>query len=155
MGRLYVAHFRDVGITLAQDLFSILPGVEKPIALHYVVISQNTDVSDAAEEGLTIGIVTGNTSPGSGGSALTAEPLNFGDAADDATVRSNDTTEVSVGTAVQKHSEVWNIRTPWIYLPTPETRIKSANALYLAVQLITAPADSITTSGTIIFEELA
>ncbi|KKL22592.1 hypothetical protein LCGC14_2433930, partial [marine sediment metagenome] len=107
------------------------------------------------EEGLTINLQMGNTTTGSGGSAINAAPVNFNDAADAATVRANDTTEVSVGTAVIKHSEAWNVRMPFIYLPAPEDRFIIANALFFAAQLITAPADSITMNGTIVFEELA
>ncbi|KKL05654.1 hypothetical protein LCGC14_2603890, partial [marine sediment metagenome] len=118
-------------------------------------ISQTTEVADAAEEGLTIGLTKGNTTVGSGGSAPATVPLNINTSAAGATIRANDTTEVSVGTAVQLHSEAWNVRMPFIYLPAPEDRIIIGNALFFACQLITAPADSITMNGTIVFEELA
>ena len=153
MARLYVATFKDVAITLAQDLFSILPAANKPVTIHAVYISQKTDVGDAAEEGLTIEIQRGDTTVGSGGSALTGNPLMIGTAADAASVRANDTTEVSAGTPLSMHVEVWNIRVPWVYHPAPEDRIMSINAEFIAVQLITAPADSITASGTLVYEE--
>ncbi len=155
MGRIYSAEFQDVSVAVAQDLFSILPASNVPISIHQVSLSQNSEVADAAEEGLTISIIAGNTTTGSGGSAGAGEPLNFRDAADSATVRTNDTTEMSAGTAVVKHSEAWNIRMPFIYLPAPEDRIIVANALFFGVQLITVPADAIIMSGTVIYEELA
>ncbi len=154
MGRVYVATFKDVAVTLAQDLFSLNPGANKPVSIHAVYISQTTEVKDAAEEGLTIELITGNTTVGSGGSALTAGPMNLNDAVDAATVRSNDTTEVSAGTAVSKHVEAWNVRMPFIWHPAPEDRIFTSNTFFFAAQLITAPADSITMNGTLVFEEL-
>ena len=155
MGRVYRMVFTDVAVTLAQDLFSILPAANKPCALHAVYLSQNTEVADAAEEGLTINIVKGNTTVGSGGAAEVADPLNINTSATAVAGRVNDTTEVSAGTAVIVHTEVWNVRMPFIYLPAPEDRIIWGNALFLAIQLITVPADSITMTGTAVFEELA
>jgi len=154
MGQVYSAEFADVAVTVAQDLFSLLVGDDEPIHLLGCVISQNTDVGDAAEEGLTIKIIRGWGTVGSGGSAPTAIALSSKQGAATTTVRANDTTEASAGTDVELHSEVWNIRMPWIYMPIPELRIRVDQADdLLSVSLITAPADSITVSGTIYWEE--
>ncbi len=155
MGRIYSAQFRNVAVVAAQDLFSALPLANKPIQIHKISISQTTEVADAAEEMLTIGLTKGNTTVGSGGSAPAAVAYNINTPAAGVTFRANDTTEISAGTAVQLETEDWNIRMPYIYHPAPEDRITIANALLFAVQLITVPADSITMSGTIVVEELA
>ena len=155
MGRMYVGEFADVAVVAAQDLFSLLPAVDKPVKLHAVFLSQSTEVGDAAEESLTLKLQRGATTTGSGGSAVTAVPLiSVNDAADAATVRANDTTEASSGTIVDLHSESWNIRTPFIWLPPPEHRPMVENAEFFAVVLITVPVDSITMSGTLIYEEV-
>jgi hypothetical protein len=40
------------------------------------------------------------------------------------------------------------------YIPTPESRIDLSPSQRLTVELLTTPLDSITMSGTIIFEEI-
>lgn len=153
--RTYSAEFADVAVTAAQDLFSLLVGDDEPIHLLGCTISQSTDVGDAAEEGLLIKIIRGWGTVGSGGSAPTAISLDGKGGAATTTVRANDTTEASAGSAVEVHSEVWNIRVPWVYLPIPEMRIRVDQADdLLSVSLITVPADSITVSGTIYWIEL-
>ena len=155
MGRIYVVEFAGVAVSAAQDLFSLLPAVDRPVKLHAVYLSQSTEVGDAAEEGLILKLQRGATTTGSGGSAAAGEPLiSVNDAADAATVRINDTTEASSGTIVDVHSEAWNIRTPFIWLPPPEHRPLVENAAFFTVVLITVPADPITMTGTLIYEEV-
>ena len=153
-GRIYVATFKNVVVSAVQDLFSLNPGANKPVEIHALYLSQTTEVADAAEEQLLIELITGNTSTGSGGAAVTANPMNLNDAVDAATVRANDTVEVSAGTAVSKHLEAWNVRMPFIYHPDPEDRIVTSNTFFFAAQLLTTPADDITMSGTLIYKEL-
>ena len=155
MSRIYSAEFADVAVTAAQDLFSLLVGDDEPIELLGCTISQNTDLGDAAAEALTIKIIRGWGTVGSGGSAPTAINLDGKGGAATTTVRANDTTEASSGSAVNMHSECWNIALPWIYLPIPEMRIRVDQADdLLSVSLITVPADSITVSGTIYWREM-
>jgi len=157
MGRMYSIEFADVAVTAAQDLFSFKPLDDRPVILHAVFITQNSDVADAAEEMLTVKIIRGAATVGSGGSNPTARPLDSTDAAFGPTtnVRANDTTETSGGTPLDMHSEAFNIRTGWAYIPTPEMRIRTDEGDgFLAVALITVPADSLTMSGTMYVEEL-
>ncbi len=158
MGRMFTARFEGVTVAAAQDLFSLGSPTSGVGLLHAVFLGQETDVGDAAEILEIVRIVTGNTTVGSGGSAPTAVPLQLGDTPT-VTVRANDTTEVSAGTQVIKHSDIWNVRVGWQYIPTPETRIYfneliAGTKTYLAVQLPNAPGSSIDMSGTIIFEEI-
>lgn len=151
------AVFEGVGVTAVQDLFSLASPTSGIGRLLSVFISQESDVGDAAEEILAVKIITGNTTVGSGGTAPTAIPRSLGNTPT-ATVRANDTTEVSVGTAVIKHSDTFNIRVGWQYIPTPEERIVwneliAGTTTFLAVQLITTPNDSITMTGTITWDE--
>lgn len=154
MGRLYTVVFSGVAVTAQQDFLSILPASNKPIRLHAAFLSQSTETGDAAEEGLQIQITTGNTTVGSGGSSQTPTPLDINDAAAGATGRKNDTTKATSGTTVVHHEENWNIRTPFVYLPPPELRPRCQNAEYMCLRLGTTPADSITMSGTMVFEEM-
>src|SRR3989304_9742939 len=154
MGRIFSIVFSAVAVTATQDFFSILPATQKPVKIHAVYLAQTTDVGDAQEEMLRIQITRGNTTTGSGGSAVTPRPMDSNDTASGATCRVNDTTPVSAGTAVILHSETFNIRTGFVYVPTPEARVRTQNAEFVVVQLMANPNDSITMSGTCVFEEV-
>lgn len=155
MGRLYAVEFENVAVTAAQDFFELIPAANRPIRLHGVFLSQSSDVGDAEEELLRIKIIRGHTTSGSGGSTQTPTPLDTNDAASGiASAEVNNTTIASAGTPVDLHSETFNVRTGWQYVPTPEMRPRCQNAQALVVRLMGAPADSLTMSGTLIFEEL-
>lgn len=158
MGRMFSARFEAVAVTAVQDLFSLGSPTSGMGLLHSIIIAQTSDVGDSAEEILIVRIITGNTTVGSGGSAPTAIPFQLGDTPT-SVVRANDTTEVSAGTSVIKYSDAFNIRVGWQYIPTPETRIAfneliDGTLTFLAVQLISTPADSVDLTGTILWEEL-
>ncbi len=155
MSKIYSAEFSDVAVAAAQDIFSLLVGADEPISLMGFILSQNTEFGDAAAEQLTIKIIRGWGTVGSGGSAPTARNLDSKGGAATTTVRANDTTEASVGGTDIMHSECWNIRMPMIYLPIPELRIRvDQGDDIISVSLITVPDDSITMSGTIYWEEM-
>ena len=155
MGRMYAVTFENVAVTAGQDFFEILPATQKPVAIHACFLSQSTELRDVEEEQLRIKIIRGHTTSGSGGSSATARPLSPADTAAGATCEINNTTIASAGTAVDLHAETFNVRTGWVYLPTPEMRPVSVNNAIIVVRLMAAPEDSVTMSGTIIFEELA
>lgn len=154
MGRMYTGIFAGVAVTAQQDFFEIVAPADSAVVLHAVYLSQETDVGDAAEEMLRVAIKSGQTTSGSGGSAPTAIPLSLGDAAFGGTVEVNNTTKASVGTIVTHHSDAFNIRTGWVYLPTPEMRKVLSPSARMTVELLTTPADSLTMNGTIVFEEI-
>ena len=149
MGRMYSASFAEVAVTAQQDLFQI-EAVTVPAIIHAVYLSQSTDVGDAAAESLSILIrrVTDALTN------VTAEAqLDTGDAAALADLNVNDTTELVTG-AANVHAEAWNIAMPFVYLPPPELRIVVPVGDVVVVNLNTTPADSITMSGTMYFEEI-
>jgi hypothetical protein len=154
MGFLYVASFENVAVTAAQDLFSLLPATQRPCVLHACYISQSTELGDAAEEQLRVIIKRGGTTVGSGGTAATEYALDPSAPTASASVRYNDTTAVTTGTIINLHAETFNVRNGWIYLPTPEMRIKVRSAEFLEVYLAAAPTDSVTMGGTLYWEEL-
>lgn len=155
--RIYSVSFDEVAVTAQQDLFDIAPATNKAVLIHEIVITQSTEVAEAQEEWLHLRFVRGLATVGSGGSSGTVVPLSSTDAATGATVRINDTTKAVVGggsTDVLR-SDAFQVRAGYYYLPTPETRILvKAGDTRLTVQLNTTPADSITMSGTMIYEEI-
>ncbi len=156
MGRMYSVSFENVAVTVAQDFFELTPADDKPIAIHAVHISQSTETGDAAEEMLRVSIIRGFTASGSGGSAPTAIPLNPNAAAAGCTAEVNNTTVANTGTSVTLHSESFNVRGGWVFMPTPECRPVASQAnTTIVVRLNAAPADSVSMSGTLYLEELA
>jgi len=153
MGRVFSVSFSQVAVTAAQDLFSLLPASGRPVAVCALYLSQSTEAGDAAEEMLKIAVKRGAAAAGSGGSAATPRPRHPSDAAAAFTARVNDTTPASAGTAVVLHADNWNVRGPYVWMPPPDCRPLAAPATYLQVELLAAPADSVTMSGTLYVEE--
>jgi len=155
MGRMYSVVFESVAVTALQDFFEVASAADSATIIHSCVITQETEVADAAEEMLTVVIQAGATTTGSGGSAATARPLSLGDAAYGGVIAVNNTTEAVSGTIINLHRESFNVRTGFFYRPTPEERITLSPSARLTVTLIsTVPADSITMSGTLLIEEI-
>lgn len=154
MGRIYSVEFSGVAVSAAQDFFEILPAANKPVALHGVFLSQSSDAGDSEEEFLRIRVIRGHTTSGSGGTSATPRPADSNDAAAGATAEVNNTTIASAGTAVNLHSEAFNSRAGLQLIWTPEMRPRCQNAELIVVRLLAAPADALTMSGTLYFEEL-
>jgi hypothetical protein len=151
---MYTAVFNNVAVTAIQDLFEIVAPADAVVVLHDIHLSQNTDVGDAAEEVLRIELTSGHTTSGSGGSAVTPVPVSLGDAAFGGTCEANNTTQASAGTIVTKYVWNWNIRVGFDKVFTPETRPIISPSARMCLELPAAPADSVTMSGSITFEEI-
>lgn len=155
MGRMYSAVFESVAVTAVQDLFEVVSPADAVTIIHSITITQETEFADAAAEMLTIVHQEGATTSGSGGSSVTPNPLEKGSPAYGGTVEANNTTEAADGTIDNIHRESFNIQIGYYYKPTPEERpVISPSARFTCTLISTTPADSITMSGTIIFEEV-
>jgi len=153
MGRMYSCSFQNVAVTALQDFFEITAGDDEPVTIHAVHITQGSDMGDAEEEGLRVAIIRGNTTSGSGGTAGTENPLDPKGGAASAAVELNNTTEASAGTEAVLHEEQINNRVGFHYIPTPECRPKTDQSVLIVVRLLTAPADALSVSGTVYWEE--
>lgn len=148
MGDMYTVSFQDVAVIAIQDLFQI-EAVTKRATLHAIFLSQNTDVGDAAAENLTIvfrrvtDVLTNVTAEVK---LDTASPAALAD------LNVNDTTPLATGAEII-HAECWNIALPFVWMPPPEMRIIVPVDDVVTIWLPTAPADSLTMSGTMYFEE--
>ena len=154
MGRIYSVSFAAVAVTAVQDFFEINPPSTKSVIIHEARLSQVSDAGDAEDEMLQVSWIRGNTTSGSGGTTPTAAPLDGGDTAYGGTVEVNNTTVASAGTPVTLLSDCFNVRSGWIYVPTPECRIQLGGGVRLCLRLGAAPADSLTMSGTCVFESI-
>ena len=150
--RLYSASQSAQAITAAVDLFHITVATDKPIRLYWLELYQTTDLGDAAEEIIGIGIYRG-ISGGGGGTALTEVSLDSQDTITPGTAVVGQGTASTGGTLT--HLIGWNIRQAGpIWVPIPELRPRvSAAEDPIAFRLMAAPADSITVSSTVYWSE--
>ena len=160
MSRIYTVVFQGT-VTNAggdQDLLEITPADDKPVKLRGFLLSQTSEVGDAAEEGLRISVIRlpATFSSGSGGSAPTPQPLDSADAAAGATVEVNNTTVgTTSGTASTMMELAWNERNSpyeW-WAPDPQYAPKVKGAEGLVVRMQTTPADDFTGCFTFWIEE--
>lgn len=151
MGLMYSATFEQVAVTAVQDLFELVAPADAAVIVHSLALSQSTDAGDTESEQLNILIHRGSTS-GSGGTTITPRPLQVGFPAAGTVAEANNTTQSTEGNHV--HSDCFNVMAGYQYVWTPETRPVVSPSGRLIVELQTAPADSLTMSGTIYFEEI-
>lgn len=160
---IFTATFSGVAVSAAaQDLWTITAPTANRLRLLELIVGQ---YSDAAEL-LRLQIIAGYTAAGTGGSAVTPANLKpWGPAASAFTglaVARNHTTIASVGTAVIKRSDPWNIEAGYIWRPmrdrdfsgAPSDAICVEGAGLLVIRLPTAPTDEISMDSTIVFEVL-
>lgn len=153
---IYAANFSAQAITTATDLHELTPVVDRPIYVYGLTVGQTTDLGDAQEEVLMIGVYRDATA-GSGGTAATEYTYS------NAAVGVTATCAVrQLGTASTGGTLIdiipWNIRIPLQWFPIPEMRPKFSNIAAegptSTFRLIAAPADSITVSSTIYWSEV-
>lgn len=159
---LYTASFSNVAVTAAQDLFALLAHSSSRIAICRAEVMQVSDVGDAAAEILAYSFKRGATVAGSGGSAPTPVPVkgHTGARAAVTVARVNDTTQAGTGTIATVLAGGFHISAGLIYAPKygaeadVDERITVEAGQRIVLSLDTAPADSLTMYGTILFEEL-
>jgi len=149
MGVMYSASFDNVTVAAVQDLLQVATSTAvgaRSATIHEIQLSSNA----TTDERLRIIFHSGTTN-GSGGSTPTAVPLHPGQAAAQAVIEANNTTQATNGTTFQ--SWEWSVLVPFHYLPTPEARIIVATNDLFHVSLETAPTSSVM-SGFIVWEEM-
>lgn len=151
MGRVYAVPWSGQAIAEARDLFDFTPASDRPVKIHAIFVSQNSDVGDAAEELLLVQIKR-NTTGGSGGGTVTPVALHEGDAASGITsVEVYNNTQATGGTVI--HAEYFNIRTGLQLIFTPDMMPHFEGSTQGTISL-SAPGDSLTMSGTLYYEEI-
>lgn len=157
---LYTVSFAGVALAAAQDLFALVAHATSRIAICRVEVMQYSDVGDAASEILAYTFKRGATVAGSGGTAPTPIPVkgHTGTRAAVTTARVNDTTQAGTGTIVTNLAGAFNIQAGLLYAPKYDGNIDERYTVEAGVRWVvsldSAPADAVTASGTITFEEL-
>src|SRR5262245_62047363 len=159
MAGFYTVVFENVTVSASQDLFELTPADDKPVRLRGLVLSNVggiADAGDAQEELLRLLVRRGHSTGGSGGTAPTSRPLDPKQQAYAGTSEVNSTTIASAGTAIDLHADGWNVRVPYVFWwSEAELRPQASQAdVTIVVRLLSTPADGISVSGTLYFEEL-
>jgi hypothetical protein len=116
-------------------------------------IGQSTEAGDAQDEQLRLELIRGYTTSGSGGSAFTPLALDPNDPAALAAAEINNTTVASAGTPQVMHATAFNVRAGHIWLPPPLLQPSIAVSTRIVLRMNLTPADSVSFSGTLYFEE--
>lgn len=156
-GSVYTATFSAISVSAAQDLFEIVAPADSRIAICEIDIGQYSDAGDSQAEMLSLQIIRGYTTSGSGGAAVTPDNLTPWSRAAGATVERNNTTVAQDGTAAILHATAFNVQAGWFYKPKYDVEFDERFKLEVSTRLvirITAPADAITMNGTIKFQEI-
>jgi hypothetical protein len=152
--RLYAVTFNAVAVVAAQDLFALTATASMAFKVHYIELGQKTLTSWEAKE-IQLRYMPAVVTTGSGGAAATPRPLNPSDVAATVTARTNDTAlTTSSGTAYDMLDRDWEFLNGFIWMPAPEQRPIVKPGAAIVLRLPTAPSASMSSSGTIVFEEL-
>ena len=116
-GNIFTATLSAIAVTAAQDVFEIVAPAGKRVKIREVVLSQYTDFADAAAEILSVLVVRGYTTTGSGGAAVTPNNFDTNEARAGSTIARNNTTVATGGTAAVLRASSWNIQSEWLYIP--------------------------------------
>ena len=157
MGRMYTVSVTATAVTAAIDIVEIVPPSGRIVVLHGWDLFQSTDFGDAQDEGLGLILKRGSSgsTSGSGGSTPTPAPHETNSGAAGSTVEMFNTTEAVAGggTLTTLWPTGWNVRAGDYRILTPEMRYVFGPSERLILSQ-TAPADSITLSASIFFEEI-
>lgn len=160
MGRIYTAASTGTVATASGDvdLLELLPATNKPVKLRGMLISQISEVGDAAEEGLRLSILrlAATVTSGSGGSAITPKPMDSADAAAGVAVEGGNSTVATTSGATDTLAEIgWNERLSPYEMWFPDDRFcpKAKAGEALVVRMQTTPADDFTGCFTFWIEE--
>lgn len=152
---IYSATFYAVAVSAAQDVFELVAPAGSRVLIREIRLGQYSDAADAQAEMLSVQVIRGYTTSGSGGASVT--PVNLspvtGALSASSTVERNNTTVAQDGTGAVLLADSWNVMGGWRYYPVPEERIEVGVSQRLVVR-ITAPADALTLNGTLVFEEV-
>jgi hypothetical protein len=156
---IYTAVFNGVNVTTSQDLFEIASPADAITIIHALELSQSSEIGDTQEEMLNIVFRRGNTTSATA-TTVTTQPIETGSSSYGGVVKANSTVKATGGTAVTLRADNWNVRMPYLWLPTPEMRpilgpmVAATPNARINIELVTVPTDAITMSGTLWFEEL-
>ncbi len=170
----YTVPLSAVAVSAAQDLFEIVSFRGGNVRVDQIMVAQYSDFADAEDEILSLLVMRGHTTAGSGGAAVTPRPWNRYANAAKFTAARNNTTVASAGTPHTLIADGFNVRAGY-YWKAPPVDLKGLKLLLNSapyggvadrmpeqiivgpserlVLRITVPADVITMNATIVVDE--
>lgn len=157
MSRVYTVRFAALSFSAQTDFFEITPADDKPCRILGILLGQSSDVGDAASENIPIKVVhlAATLTSGSGGASPTAIPLDPSSAAASFGAETGNTTiATSTNGETVLMEDVWNVNAGYqLWFPQGIEPLARQGAA-LCVRSYGAPADALTTHGTLFVEEL-
>ncbi len=157
MARVYTVEFEAQTVATASgdvDLFEFDAAAEKPIELFGLFLAVTSEVTTnvGEDEFLRLRVIRGHTTTGNGTSA-TPRPIDPADAAAGFVAEVLGATIAAAGTAINLHSDAFNIRTGYQFWWPEASGPRTNGADLLVVRLMAAVADDVTMSGTAYLRE--
>lgn len=153
IGQVFTVPLSAVAVSAAQDVFEIATTAETKVRIREIRLGQYSDAGDAQAELLSVLIMRGHTTTGSGGTTPTPVNVSASTVAATSTVKANNTTVATGGSPVTIYADAWNVQAGWWYAPA-EAEMPIVDVSSRVVVRITAPVDAITFNATVVFEEL-
>jgi hypothetical protein len=152
--RVYSVNFDGVSVSAVQDLIGVYAGASMAFEVHSITLGQ---ITATAVGNLRIALkrLPATVTSGSGGSAVTPQKTNYGDAAATVTARSNDTTVATSSGAVSVvKPDVYNVINgyQWIFPHEDRPIFQPSQACILSLE--TAPGSAETMSAELVIAEL-
>jgi hypothetical protein len=161
MGRFYALIAAPTAVTAARDLLFIKSTDARGFKIHEIHITQVTEAGDAQSEQLTVRLrrFIGTVTDGTGGAAITPNALVSGDPAAVVTARGFDTGATTGGTITELARRACNVMAGWEFVfpvqpPTFGAGNGATNEVIAVIDLVTAPADSVTFEVEVLIEEM-
>lgn len=157
MPRIYTVEFEAQTVANASgdvDLFEFDAAAEKPIELFGLFLAVTSEVATnvGEDEFLRLRVIRGHTTSGNG-TSTTPRPMDSVDTAAGFAAETNGATIASAGTAVNLHSDAFNVRTGYQFWWPEGAGPRTSGADLLVVRLMAAVADDVTMSGTAYIRE--
>ena len=159
---VYSATFSAVAVSAAQDLFEIVAPSTARVLIREIVAAQYSDAGDSEDEMLSMLLIRGNTTSGTGGASVTPGQFDPYGRAAASTVERNNTTVASAGSPVTLYADAFNVRAGFYWRASNYGQGQYASQFGILLQpsqrfvaRITVPADALTMNGTLVFEEVA
>jgi len=147
MPAVYSLPISAVAVTAVQDILEILAPSVRSTRLLRVVIDQ-TGLTASELLRVTIKLVTGAPTSGSGGGTVTPVPPNSLFGSSGLTVERNNTTRISGGTQTIYADKTFNVLAGFDWVASrDEEAPESPGAAYHVIGLETAPSASMNLSG--------
>jgi hypothetical protein len=155
MSGLYTVPFQLNAVTAQLDLVEVTAAANKVLVWVGYYIANLSDAGDSQEEMLSVIVKSGQTTSGSGGSAVTPVPNDpSGAVAAGFVAEVGNTTKATAGTILTHRPEGWNVRVgERVLLPETE-QIILGGGRRATWELAKTPADAIDLTGFLVMQEI-